>query len=462
MAKKRCTLILLVMFTVLFIAACTGEEQNMAEKEESGENQVEALQIYTTLFVWEDFAEKIGGEEVEAENIIPAGADPHSFEPTSQTMIDIAESDLFMLNGAGMEGFADAVDETMEKEGVSSLEVTSGMDLIGFQEEHNHSHNHTDEHNHDHGEEHGHDHGEGNGHNHGDVDPHIWLDPVRSMKAVDNIKDKLIDLRPEREDFFEENAAELKNELEALDKTFTEMADAAENQQFIVSHAAYGYWEERYGLEQIGVSGLSPSDEPSQKELKSIIDTVEEANISHVMFEQNVSSKVTEVLQEEVGAEALQLHNLSVRTEEERENNEDYFQLMRQNIDNLDTALTASGNSTQDSNGSDSEALDITVEGAEEHYHIGNEIELTYNIEGETESEHVHWFEKGPEAEEAEVVDGEEMYTATASEELKGMEVSVAMYNDDHEIIAQSEPIVIHIDNHNEEHGHEEEHSHSH
>ncbi|MFD2624048.1 metal ABC transporter solute-binding protein, Zn/Mn family [Salibacterium salarium] len=435
MMKNRFNFPLVVILSVLMVAACVSDEEQNAV-EENGENQTEPLQIYTTLFAWKDFAEKIGAEEVEVENIIPAGADPHSFEPTSQTMIDIAESDLFILNGAGMEGFAEAVERTLEEEGVSSLEVTNGINLIGFHEEHNHSHDHDEEHDHD----------------HGDVDPHVWLDPVKSMEAVDNIKDKLIELRPEQEEYFEENAEELHNELSELDETFAEMADTAENKQFVVSHAAYGYWEERYGLEQISVSGLSPSDEPSQKELESIIETVEEANIGHIMFEQNVASKVTEVIQDEVGAEALELHNLSVRTKEERENKEDYFQLMRQNIDNLETAFKAGGHSEEDSN--DRETLDITVEGAQEHYHTGDEIELTYNIEGETDSEHVHWFEQGPEAEEAEVVGGEERYTAEAADELEGMEVSVALYDENHEIIAQSEPVVLHIDNHNEEHNH--------
>ncbi|MFZ4453870.1 metal ABC transporter solute-binding protein, Zn/Mn family [Salibacterium aidingense] len=432
--KSQLRFILPGILLVLVISACSSEEAD--ENEESADNTEEPLKVYTTLFAWEDFANKIGGEEVEVENIIPAGADAHSFEPTSQTMIDIAESDLFMMNGAGMEGFAESLNETLEEEGVSSLEVTNGIDLIDFHEEHTHSHDHTDEHDHDHD------------HSHGDVDPHVWLDPVRSKEAVDNIKDKLIELRPEQEEYFEGNAEEVKNKLTALDEKFSEMADTAENHQFIVSHAAYGYWEDRYDLEQISVSGLSPSDEPSQQELEGIIETVEDTGINHVMFEQNVASKVTEVIQDEVGAEALQLHNLSVRVEEEIENQEDYFDLMQQNIEQLSIALAVEGHAAKGSNGKDGGTPDIVVKGAKDHYHSGDNIELTYSIQGETESDHVDWLEKSPEEEEAEVVDGEETYTAAASKDLDGTEVSAALYDDDHNIIAQTEPIVIHIDDH--------------
>ncbi|SFQ13493.1 metal ABC transporter solute-binding protein, Zn/Mn family [Salibacterium halotolerans] len=366
--KRQGLIYFLITAVIMIVAACGGGQvgqnasQDNADEGTNGESnqEQEPLQVYTTLFAWQDFTEKIGGDQVEVTNIVPAGADLHSYEPTSQTMIDMAESDLFVMNGAGMEGFAEAVNDTMEEEGIPSLEVTSSMDLREFSGGHNHSHNHSHDHSGE-GEESGHS------HSHGSVDPHAWLDPVRAQGAVDTIKNKLIELRPEQESLFEENASELKNRLSDLDEKFSQLAESAGHNRFIVSHAAYGYWEDRYGLEQISVSGLAPSSEPSQKELRNIISTVESEGIEHVMFEQNVTSKVTEVIQNEVGAEALQLHNLSVRTEEEIQNNEDYFDLMQQNLDNLQTALeAASANQSSSSNqgGSNEE-----TEGNNSHSH---------------------------------------------------------------------------------------------
>ena len=59
----------------------------------------------------------------------------------------------------------------------------------------------------------------------------------------------------------------------------------------IVSHAAYGYWEEVYGNHQIPVTGLSPSDEPSQKELEKIIQMANEKQIKYILFETKCNAK---------------------------------------------------------------------------------------------------------------------------------------------------------------------------
>ncbi|SDJ15386.1 metal ABC transporter solute-binding protein, Zn/Mn family [Natribacillus halophilus] len=85
--------------------------------------------------------------------------------------------------------------------------------------------------------------------------------------------------------------------------------------------------------------GLSPNEEPSQSELAEIVEIAEEKDIGYVVFENNVSSSVTEVIQEEIGAESMVLRNLESISEEDTENNEDYFSIMRKNIETLETAL---------------------------------------------------------------------------------------------------------------------------
>ncbi|SFA90538.1 Zinc-uptake complex component A, substrate-binding [Lentibacillus halodurans] len=81
---------------------------------------------------------------------------------------------------------------------------------------------------------------------------------------ADIIKEHLIELRPEHENLYQDNFEELKENLAALDETFKETLKENENKEVIVSHAAYGYWEKRYDINQRPISGLSPSEEPSQ------------------------------------------------------------------------------------------------------------------------------------------------------------------------------------------------------
>src|SRR5699024_6342586 len=116
------------------------------------------------------------------------------------------------------------------------------------------------------------------------------------------------------------------------------MADKA-NEYMIGSHAAYGYWEERYGIEQISISILSPTEERAHKYLTEIIETAEQLNINYLFYEQNTPDKLIEIIQKEIDAEAYTIHNLSVLTEEDIENEADYFTLMEQNINVLDDAF---------------------------------------------------------------------------------------------------------------------------
>ncbi|WP_101846143.1 metal ABC transporter solute-binding protein, Zn/Mn family [Halobacillus sp. Marseille-P3879] len=337
--KRTTGLILFVL--ILILGACGTQDK----EEETGSEQ-DALTINTTVYPLQYFTERIAGDAAEVETILPPGSDAHNYEPSTKEMVELAEADAFIYNGAGLETYAEKISNSIESEDVEIVEAASGIDLSpgshGHSEEEDHEEEEHSDHEHE-NEEHSEEeeaHQEGDGHNHGEEDPHIWLDPVRSVQISENIKNKLIELQPESEEQFEENFNELKTELEALDQDFHEQVEEQEKKEIIVSHSAYGYWEEAYGIEQIAVSGLSPSNEPSQKDLERIVATAEEHEINHVLFEQNITPKVSEVVQNEIGAEALRVHNLSVLTEEDIENGEDYFSLMEQNLEVLNKALT--------------------------------------------------------------------------------------------------------------------------
>ena len=347
---------LFVSFAVilsLFLTGCNNSQD--VNQDQSKEKEEDILTIYTTLFPLEDFAKKIGGEYVEVKNIIPPGSNAHTYEPTPQTMIEIAEADAFFFSGNGLESYAEAIAESLKNEDVLIVEASKGVNLIERDQDHDHEQDHEAE-QHETNEtdthvnvEEAHEHEDHNQnealeenehtHNHGDKDPHVWLDPIRAIVLAENIKNTLVELKPEAKDVFEKNFATLKNELKALDHEFHEVIDAKTNRKILVSHAAYGYWEENYGIEQIAISGLSSTNEPSQKQLQEIIEIAKENDIEYVIFEQNVTPRVAEVVRKEINAEPIRLHNLAVLTEEDIQNNEDYFSLMRKNIETLDLAM---------------------------------------------------------------------------------------------------------------------------
>ncbi|WP_445677879.1 metal ABC transporter solute-binding protein, Zn/Mn family [Psychrobacillus sp. FSL K6-2365] len=388
-----------ILFLLLLLAACGNNEENVATKDQQ-------VQIYTTVYPLQYFAERIGGESVNVSSIYPAGANEHTFEPTQKDMMALADADLFFYIGLGLEGFVDNAKKTLAEEHVKMVATVDAVSDEQLEESHHvheeatteeahdheheeatteeahdheheeatteeahdheheeatteeaHDHEHeeaTTEEAHDHEHEeatteeaHDHDdedvaaeeHGSHEGHDHGDIDPHVWISPKISQSLALSIKDSLVEISPEHQETFEKNYEELVNELQKLDADFEEMAHTAANKTFFVSHAAFGYIANTYGLEQLAVAGLNSQDEPSQKELTKLIDLAEEKNINYILFEQNVSSKLTEVIQKEIGAESLVLHNLGVLSKEDINNKENYFTLMNKNLETLKTVL---------------------------------------------------------------------------------------------------------------------------
>ncbi|AUS07455.1 zinc ABC transporter substrate-binding protein [Laceyella sacchari] len=297
---------------LIFLAATllilTGCQPGTAANQSS--NNPGKLQVYTSLFPFEDFAKKIGGDHVQVTNLIPPGVEPHDFELTARDMTALSNADLFIYNGVGMEAWAEKAARNLDTKRTLVVETTKNLPLLKREE-----------------------------HDHGDFDPHAWLDPTLAKKQAEAIRDALIKKDAKHAADYRKNFEQVAAELDKLDHEFQSMVKQAPKKEFAVSHAAFGYLAHRYGLKQMAISGLSPSDEPSPQELKRIIEEVREHDIRVILFETLVSSKIAEVVKREVKAEALVLNPLEGLTEEEKAQGMDYFQVMRKNKEHLAKAL---------------------------------------------------------------------------------------------------------------------------
>lgn len=311
MIKKKVFIISLLTLMLFVLSACNKAEENEDTK----------ITIKTTVYPLQYFAERIGGDAVTVQSIYPPGADEHTFDPTQKDMIELADSDLFFYIGLGLEGFVENAEKTMQNEHVKMVATANAIteEMIGHEDEDVH---------------------EDEDHHHDDLDPHVWISPILSEALAFSIKESLIEIAPDKKAVFEKNYEELQNDLLKLDRQFIEMASNAPSKTFFVSHAAFGYIADTYGLEQIAIAGLNSQSEPSQKQLTEIVEDAKKHDVKYVIFEQNVSSNLTDVIRKEIGAESLMLHNLGVLTTEDIENNEDYFSLMEHNIETLEKALS--------------------------------------------------------------------------------------------------------------------------
>lgn len=334
--KKYISLVILTSIVALVLAACNSDEKDSnSTSTETSTN----LSIYTTVYPLQYFTERIGGEFVNVQSIYPTGANEHTYEPTQKDMIRLADADLFFYIGLGLEGFVENAKKTLANEHVEMIATADNLteDQLTISTGHTHAEADEDAHGHEH-DSHQTDNPEQDHSDH-QHDTHVWLSPVLSKQMALSIKETLAAKLPEHANTFDSNYKKLISDLDALDAEFKKLADETTNDTFFVSHAAFGYIAGHYGFKQVPVAGLNSQSEPSQKELTSIVDLAKEQNIEYIFFEQNVNSKLTEIIQQEVGAKSLILHNLSVLTSEDISNNETYFTLMEKNIEALRKAL---------------------------------------------------------------------------------------------------------------------------
>lgn len=308
---KKLILFLSFLLPLSLVLSACGNNTKQTPKKKN------LLTIYTTVFPLQYFTERIGGKYVKVATIYPPGADEHTFEPSQKDMMNLADSDLFFYIGLGLEGFVEKAKGTLKDENVTLVPAAEGLKLPK-------DHHSSEEEDHE---------------DHAGVNPHVWLDPVYSKEMAAVIRDQLAKKLPQRKAYFDENYQKLADELDELDANFANTISQAKHKKIIVTHAAFSYWETRYGIEQISISGLSTTNEPSQKELEKIISMADHEGLHYMLFEQNVKSKLGKVVQKEIGARALPIHNLAILTKDDIKNKETYFSLMNKNLKTLETAL---------------------------------------------------------------------------------------------------------------------------
>ncbi|AHA30961.1 MULTISPECIES: metal ABC transporter solute-binding protein, Zn/Mn family [unclassified Exiguobacterium] len=301
-------------------------------------------EVYASTFATAAIAREIGGDQVDVKMIVPPGADPHSYEPTSKQLTEIAKGDLFLLTGTTLEPYSKKIQESLNGTDVRFVETSKDVNLLESDatlhahEEEGHS---EDEHAH---EEEGHDdHAtdepahEEEGHDHGKYDPHVWLDPTNAKAMARSITTALSKEVPKDKATFEKNLKAFDQQADALDKEFKQAVADGSKKELLVTHAAYGYLAERYGFTQLPIAGISPSDEPSQKQLAALVKEARMHDLKYVAFEETVSPKVARVIQKEIGAESVTIHNLESVTKAQQ--NSSYFKLMEENVQTLKQAL---------------------------------------------------------------------------------------------------------------------------
>ncbi|KTD86997.1 metal ABC transporter solute-binding protein, Zn/Mn family [Paenibacillus etheri] len=326
--KSRISLLILALVLVFTLTACGPKS--------SGSIVEGKVNVVTTFYPIYEFTREIGGDDINAINLLPVGVEPHDWTPRSQDIVNTSKAQLFLYNGAGLEGwvpnFLKGLDSSSK---VEAVEVSKGIDLIMTDEDDGHDHGGSSE------EDHHEDDADHNSHS-GDslhTDPHTWVSPKSAIIMARNIKDSLLSVDPEHKDGYEERYNKLAERLQALDSKFEQELTKLPNHEIVVSHQAFSYLARDYGLDQHAIMGLSPDAEPRGQDLVNLAKLVKDEGIKYIFFEELVSDKLAKTLAAEAGVSTMVLNPVEGLTAEQEKNGDNYFTLMEKNLQNLIMAL---------------------------------------------------------------------------------------------------------------------------
>lgn len=267
------------------------------------------LDVVVAFYPLEFAATAIAGEFAAVTNLTQPGTEPHDLELTPRQVGSLANADLVVY----LAGFQAQVDEAIAQAAPKRvLDVSTVVAPLTEAED------------------------DGHGHETGAADPHVWLDPTNEERIGAAIADALSEIDPTNAASYESNRQTLTTELTALDREFATGLASCQRDEFVVTHAAFGYLAHRYELHQIGISGLSPDADPSPARIAEIQQIVADTGVTTIFFEPLASSEVAQSIAGDLSLKTAVLDPLEGLTEESAGSN--YLEVMRSNLAALEAA----------------------------------------------------------------------------------------------------------------------------
>lgn len=273
---------------LLIVAGCGGAEPD---------RQTGSLRVVVSTTVIADWVTQVGGDAVELTTLVPPGSDAHTLQLSPSKVRAIADAELIVVNGAGLEaGFEQALEENASTD-VLDLSQAIELGALGWD---------------------------------GDrLDPHFWLDASLAVEAIRAIAAALEGLLPEQAASIAKRRDAYLVELEAVDaELLTSLAALSEERRALVTlHDAYGYFARRYGLEIVGFVVEGPEEKPSAEDIAALVDEIRRRSIPRIYTEDQFTARIVERIAAETGAEIQRL--VSLPNEEFRS----YLAILRANGD---------------------------------------------------------------------------------------------------------------------------------
>lgn len=296
--------------------------------------------VVATILPLADWAQQVGGDRVFVQTLLPAGASPHTFDPSPRDMRLVSHARLVLKVGLNMDDWGAAISRSAGGDGPTVLSLGEALqatkqlpDVEHFADSEEVIAGEAEAHDHSHGDDHGHHH-----HHHDGVNPHFWLDPVVAADCIGLIRDALINADPEGRSSYEANAAAYQAQLAELDKSMAAGLQPFHERAFVSFHNAWPYLAKRYHLRIAAVIEEYAGKAPGEKYLRQVTDRLKELRIKTVFTEPQLNPSVANVIASEVGATVGLLDPYGTASEAERST---YIKTMRFNLQQLEKAFSA-------------------------------------------------------------------------------------------------------------------------
>ena len=227
------------------------------------------MKVGATVGMVADIVREVALEKARVTNIIGSGIDPHVYNPTRSDVATLLKSDIIFYAGLLLEGqMGDILVKVSRKRPVYAVtELLTSQFLI-----HDPKTDHSD--------------------------PHVWMDVRGWMKAVEVVAEALAQFDPPNKVFYLKNAARFGEQLRQLDDYAKRAISSIPEKQrvLVTAHDAFKYMSRAYGIEVVGIQGISTESEAGIKDINRIVDILVQRKIPAVFVESSVSDKNVKAL----------------------------------------------------------------------------------------------------------------------------------------------------------------------
>ena len=277
------------------------------------------FKVLTTFMPITLFTKAVAGNCAEVQALIPANSGPHDFQAKPADLIALRQAKLLVKNGLGMENFLTKLINSAGNKDLLVIDSSRGITTLDSPEEEGHSE--PDHSNHSHS-------------SHGEVNPHIWLDPLRAIKQVENIRDGLVKADPSCAASYRSNAATYVAKLKTLNAEITNQLNPYQGKTFVAFHDFAPYFASRYKLKADFLVDV-PELNPSPADLLRVAAEVKRSQLKALLSEPQEGERSFNALAKDLGVKVSVFDPMETGSLQASLNPATYFKVMRSNVADL-------------------------------------------------------------------------------------------------------------------------------